>query len=80
METNFQLLMLSPNMLKSQIPMSRVELGVCGGNQFPNFDAESKFAKIPNYHVQGVGGGGWCKPFSNFDPESIFAKIPNCHV
>ena len=38
-ETNFQLLMLSPNLLKSKIPMSG------WWNQFPTFDAESKFAK-----------------------------------
>ena len=41
METNFQLLMLSPNLIKSKIPMS----GRGGGGQFPTFDAESKFAK-----------------------------------
>ena len=46
--------MLSPNLLKSQIPMSRV-----GGRDWqPNFDADSKFAKIPNSHVGGGGGGG----------------------
>ena len=31
--------------------------GVCG-NQFPTFDAESKFAKIPNSYVRWGGGGG----------------------
>ena len=50
-ETNFQLLMLCPNLLKSQIPMSMMGLGgrgeVGGGKQFPTFDAESKFAKNP---------------------------------
>ena len=48
MEINFQLLMLSPNLLKSQIPMSSVGRGgggVVGGNQFPTSDAESKFVK-----------------------------------
>ena len=49
METNFQLLMLSPNFLKSQIPIS-VGGGV-GGNQFSTFDAESKFAK-KNFFVK----------------------------
>ena len=47
-EINFQLLMLSSNLLKSKIPMLRVGewvggVGV-GGNQFPTFDAEFKFA------------------------------------
>ena len=43
METNFQLLMLSSNLLKSKIPMSS-EGGGARGNQFPTFDAEFKFA------------------------------------
>ena len=55
-ETNFQLLMLSSNLLKSKIPMFRVGGGV-NGNQFPTFDAEFKFAKIQNSHVEGAGGG-----------------------
>ena len=64
-ETNFQLLMLSPNLLKSQIPMSGEGGGEVGGNQFPTFDAESKFAKIPNSHVRWRGGvGSWWKPIS----------------
>ena len=56
METNFQLLMLSPNLLKSKIPMLRVGGwggGGVGGNQFPTFDAEFKFAEIQNSHVEG---------------------------
>ena len=53
-ETNFQLLMLSPNLLKSKVPI--LEGGV-RGNQFPTFDAEFKFAKIQNSHVQYRGGG-----------------------
>ena len=56
-------------MLKPQIPMFRVGWG---GWQ-PIFDAESKFAKIPNSHVQGgwgKGAGGW-RP--TFDAESKFA-------
>ena len=43
-ETNFQLLMLSSNLLKSKIPMSSGgdggEGGWVGRNQFPTFDAE----------------------------------------
>ena len=54
METNFQLLMLSSNLLKSKIPMCRVGGGGgIDGNQFPTFDAEFKFAKIQNSHVEG---------------------------
>ena len=42
--------------------MSRVKEGGWregGRGWWPTFDAESKFAKIPNSHVQGEGGGGW---------------------
>ena len=46
METNFQLLMLSSNLLKSKIPMSSGGGGWVGWwNQLSTFDAESKFAK-----------------------------------
>ena len=46
-ETNFQLLMLGSNFLKSKNPMFSVCVGEGGGggNQFQTFDAESKFAK-----------------------------------
>ena len=77
-ETNFQLLMLSPNLLKSQIPMSD------WGWQWwkpisKTFDGESKFAKIPNSHVC-LGGGVGGNQFPTFDAESKFAKITNSHV
>ena len=67
------------------MPMSMMGLGgrgeVGGGKQFPTFDAESKFAKIPNAHVQGWGWGGLVRnQFPTFDAESKFAKIPNSHV
>ena len=68
-ETNFQLLMLSSNLLKSNIPMFRAQGGGVGahGNQFPTFDAEFKFAKIQNSYVKGgIGEGGSWKPISNF--------------
>ena len=46
-QTNFQLLTLSPTLLKSQIPLSGGGGGGGGGgNQFLTFDAESQFAKI----------------------------------
>ena len=68
MTANFQLLMLSPNLLKSQSPFM-VGGGVHDG-QLPTFDAESKSAKIPK-SLYGGGGGvrgcGWGKnPTSNF--------------
>ena len=78
-ETNFQLFMLSSNLLKSKIPMFRVG-GVVGGNQFPTFDAEFKFAKIQNPHVQGGGGGVGGNQFPTFHAEFKFAKIQNSHV
>ena len=58
METNFQLLMLSSNLLKAQIPMSGGVGGGGGcGNQFSIYDAESKFAFKKNC---------FCKNFSKF--------------
>ena len=48
--TNFQLLMLSSNLLKSKIPISWGGGGGGGGwNQLSTFDAESKFAKKKNF-------------------------------
>ena len=55
-------LMPSSNLLKSKIPMLRV-----GG--LTEFDAEFKFAKIQNSHVEGGGG------LTEFDAEFKFAKI-----
>ena len=53
--TNFQLWMLSLNLLKSQSPIM-VGVGV-GDDQFPTLDAEFKFAKIPKSYDGEVGGG-----------------------
>ena len=39
------------------------------------FDAEFKFAKIQNSHVEG----GW-RGLAEFDAEFKFAKIQNSHV
>ena len=39
------------------------------------FDAEFKFAKIQNSHVEGGWGG-----LTEFDAEFKFAKIQNSHV
>ena len=74
-EVNIQLLMLSPNLLRSQIPLgggggvniqllmlspnllrSQITFMVGGGGEHPTFDAETKFAKIPNSLFSGGGG------------------------
>ena len=55
-----------------------VEGGAIGGNQFPTFDAEFKFAKIQNPMLRVGGGwevGGNQSP--TFDAEFKFAKIQN---
>ena len=52
MTANFELLMLSPNLPKSQISIFGG-----GGDQLSTFDTESKSAQIPNFHF---GGGGGC--------------------
>ena len=79
--TNFQLLMLSLNLLKSKIPMSMGGGGGCWWNQLSTFDAEFKFAKIQNFHVWWRGVGfGWWNQLSTFDAEFKFAKIQNSHV
>ena len=65
---NFQLSMVSPNLLKSQ---SLVGGGGGGGGegvhdgQLPTFDAESKSAKIPK-SSGGGGEGGASQLTSNF--------------
>ena len=65
-------LMLSPNLLKSK--KSHVEGGGGGGGGLMEFDAEFKFPKFPNSHVEGGGG------LTEFDAEFKFAKIQNSHV
>ena len=45
-----------------------------GGGGLTEFDAEFKFAKIQNSHVEGGGGG-----LVEFDAEFKFAKIQNSH-
>ena len=51
------------------------QFGWVGG--LMEFDAEFKFAKIQNSHVEGGGGGGG---LAEFDAEFKFAKIQNSHV
>ena len=69
--------MPSSNLLKSKIPMFRV--GWVGGGGLAEFDAEFKFPKIQNSHVEG-GVGGWVGGLVEFDAEFKFAKIQNSHV
>ena len=45
--------------------------GVGWWNQLSTFDAEFKFAKIQNSHVQW---GGWWNQLSTFDAKSKFAR------
>ena len=71
METNFQLL------LKSKIPILRVG----GGGGSWKFDAEFKFAKIQNSHLEGglVGGGG-THGILMLSPNLLKSKIPILRV
>ena len=71
--------------MSTKIPNSHIQGGGGGGgacgNQFPTFDAESKFAKIQNSHVQVGGGGGLME--INFQllmqsPNLLKSKIPMC--
>ena len=75
METNFQLLMLSPNIQSFHFSGGRGGRGA-HGNQFPTFDAEFKFAKIQSSHL---GGGARGNQFTTFDAESKFAEIQSSH-
>ena len=79
METNFQLLMLSSNLLKSKIPMSGGWGGGGWWNQFPTFDAEFKFAKVQNSHVEGGWAGvvgGTSFQLLMLSPNLLKSKIP----
>ena len=75
MTTNFQLLMLSPNLLRSQI--AYMVVGGQGGReggvqdeQLPTFDAESKSAEIPN----SLYGGGVFMT-ANFQPLMLSPNL-----
>ena len=68
--TNFQLLMLSSNLLKSKIPMSGAGGGVGGSNfQLLMLSSNLLKSKIP----MSGGRGGWWKQLSTFDAEFKFA-------
>ena len=79
--SNFQLLMLSSNLLKSKIPMSGGGGGGVGGTNFQLLMLSSNLlkSKIP-MSGGGGGGGGWWNQLSTFDAEFKFAKIQNSDV
>ena len=75
----FQLLMLSPNLLKSQIPYTAGGGGGGGGGvvenaDLPTFDAECKSAKIPNSLCGRGGGGGGGVKSTNLQPLSVLTS------
>ena len=84
METNFQLLMLSSNLLKSKIPMLRMG----GGEELmeTNFQLLMLSSNLLKSKIPMSSGkmGGWGRvmetKFPTFDPEFKFAKIQNSHV
>ena len=78
METNFQLLMLSSNLLKSNIPMLRVGEGLEKTN-FQLLILSSNLLKS-NIPMLRVGGGACGDQFPTFDAEFKFAKIQHSHV
>ena len=47
------------------------------GNQLPTFDAQSKSAKMWQFHYGGGGEG--CDQLPTFDAESKCAEIPKSH-
>ena len=65
-------LMLSLNLLKSKIPMLRGRL--------TEFDAEFKFTKIQNSHVEGGGGGGRGSRNLMLSSNLLKSKIPMLRV
>ena len=78
----FQLLMVSPNSLKSQIPYVQWGWGGVGGGgvyltHVPIFDAESKSANILNSLCLGWGEGCYLTQVPTFDAESKSAIIQN---
>ena len=70
--TNFQLLMLSSNLLKSKIPMFDWGGGEIGGTNFQLLMLSSNLlkSKIP---MSDGGGGCWWNQLSTFDAEFKFA-------
>ena len=75
METNFHLLMLSPNLLKSKVPIWG---GGRGGTNFQLLMLSPNLlkSKVPIFE----GERGWWNQLSTFDAEFKFAKIQNSYV
>ena len=70
-----QLLMLSPGMPKSQIPINWGVGGWVGWQ--PTFDAESRNAKIPNSNLgRGVEGRVVGDQLLMLSPEILTSQIP----
>ena len=72
--TNFQLLMMNPNLLKSKIPISGMGVGRINF-QLLMLSSNLLISKIPISR----GGGVWWNQLSTFDAEFKFAKIQNSH-
>ena len=76
-KTNFQLLMLSSNLLKSNITMLR--LG--GGLVETNFQLLMLSSNLLKSNITMLRVGGACgNEFPTFDAEFQFAKIQNSYV
>ena len=79
----FQLLILTPNLLKSHISYIEGGGALAGDKLFPTFNADSKSANIPNsLYGRGRGIGNWGggagdELFPTFDADFKSAKIPN---
>ena len=73
METNFQLLLQSPNLLKSKVPISR------GGGGGTNFQLLMLSPNLLKSKIPIFGEGGHGHQFPTFVAESKFAKIQLSH-
>ena len=83
MTVNFQLLMLNPNLLKSQSPFTRLRgRGGCMTANFQLLVLSPNLLKSQSPFMVGGGGVGWggrgvCDgQLPTFDAESKSAKIP----
>ena len=72
METNFQLLMLSPNLLKSKVPIFLGGGRGFGGTNFQLLMLSSNLLKSKIPMSGGGGGEGWWSQLSTFDAEFKF--------
>ena len=72
--TNFQLLMLSSNLLKSKIPISEGRLVK------PNFQLLMLSSNLLKSKIPISRGGGWWNQLSTFDAEFKLPEIQNSYV